>query len=37
MAGVGGVTLSIIVERHSSDIKRVHMEVEIGVSRSIID
>ena len=37
MEGESGVTLSIIDERHSSDIKVDQMEGEIGVTRSIID
>ena len=37
MEGESGVTRSIIDERHSWDIKRVHMEDESGVTRSIID
>ena len=37
MAGGGGVSLSIIDERHSSDIQIVQMDGEIGVTLSIID
>ena len=37
MEGESGVTRSIIVELHSSDIQRDQIEAENGVSRSIID
>ena len=37
MEGESGVSRSIIVEFHSSDIKRDQMEGESGVTASIID
>ena len=37
MEGEGGVTGSIIDERHSSDIQGDQMEGENGVTRSMID
>ena len=36
MEGESGVTRSIIDETHSSEIQRYQMEVEIGVTGSII-
>ena len=37
MEGESGVTRSVIVELHSSDIRRDQMEGENSVTRSIID
>ena len=37
MVEEGGVNLSIINKVHSSDMQRDQMEVESGVTRSIID